>query len=31
MFLNPSLAFQVLWYPGLAEVGVLDSDDCEWS
>ena len=30
--LNPNLAFQVCWgYPGLAEVGVLGSDDAEQS
>jgi hypothetical protein len=32
MILNLSLAFRVCWgYPGLAEVGVLRSDDGEWS
>jgi hypothetical protein len=31
MILNPNLAFQVLGYPGVAEVGVLGSDDVELS
>ena len=32
MILNLSLAFQVCWgYPGLAQVGVLGSDDGDWS
>jgi hypothetical protein len=32
MILNPIIAFSgVLGYPGLAMVGVLGSDDAEWS